>query len=204
MTVHDGDELAMRRALKILPPGDLVRAIDTTTELLAHRPPDRTSELRALAETRAVVAAACLYAAAAIGEGRTTPGDLERLNGRLADLDTRRQQLEREQEACVRWDQDHAPQFRRAQLAGQELMARHAARLTALEHVPLDTWRHSVATIERLRTANGVDQAEVEQGRDASNKPQELLELTGSQVDLTQAQPAHPWIERADGLAVDL
>src|SRR5215218_7802581 len=83
---RDGDELAVRRALKTLAPGDLVRAIDTATELLVARPPERTGELRALAETRAVVGAACQNAAAAIGEGRTTPIDLERLNGRLADL----------------------------------------------------------------------------------------------------------------------
>jgi conjugative relaxase-like TrwC/TraI family protein len=219
---RDGDELAMRRALKTLAPGDLVRAIDTATELLVARPPERTGELRALAETRAVVAAACQNASAAIGEGRTTPIDLERLNGRLADLDARREQLEREQEACVRWDQDHAPQLRRAQLAGQELMARHAAHLAALERDPpadlvadvgqrpthpvaADAWRNSVAAIERFRAAHGIDHAEVAAGREASHEPQGAYELVASQVDLTQASPAQrQGIERADGMALDL
>jgi hypothetical protein len=219
---RDGDELAMRRALKTLPPGDLVRTIDTATELLVARPAERAGELRALAETRAVVAAAWQNSAAAIREGRTTPGDLERLNGRLADLDVRREQLERQQEVCVRWDQDHAPQLRRAQLAGQELMARHAARLAALKRDPTaelvaevgqrpthpvaaEAWRDSVAAIERFQVAHGTDHAEVTRGGEASHDRQGTYELVASQVDFTQASPAQPQgIERADGLALDL
>jgi len=122
----DGSELAMRRALKALPPDDLIHTIDTATGLLAGRPPDRTGELRALAETRALVASAYQNARAASGEGRTNPGDLERLRDRLADLDARRQHLQREQHASVRWHQDHAPQLRLGELASQELLARHA------------------------------------------------------------------------------
>jgi hypothetical protein len=129
---HGDEDLAIRRALKALPPDDLVRAIDTATQLLAGRPPERTGELRGLAETRAIVASAYTSAMAAVSEGRTTPSDLQRLRARLGDLDARREQLEREQQACIRWDHDHAPHLRHAELAEQEL----ATRLDGLEQEP--------------------------------------------------------------------
>jgi conjugative relaxase-like TrwC/TraI family protein len=129
---HGDEDLAIRRALKALPPDDLVRAIDTATQLLAGRPPERTGELRGLAETRAIVASAYTSAMAAVSEGRTTPSDLQRLRARLGDLDARREQLEREQQACIRWDHDHAPHLRHAELAKQEL----ATRLDGLEQEP--------------------------------------------------------------------
>jgi len=219
---RDGEDLATRRALKTLPPDDLVRAIDTATELLAGRPPERTGELRALAETRAIVARAYQHAAAAAREGRTTPGDLERLRARLANLGARRQQLQRAQQTCVRWDHDHAPQLRRAQLASQELMARHAARLTALEHDPpadlvaelgerpahpvaAHAWRRTVAAIERFRATNGIDQTELARGREPDNEPQGAYGLNTSGVDILQATPEqHSGIDRTDGLALDL
>ena len=169
---RDGDELAMRRALKTLAPGDLVRAIDTATELLVARPPERTGELRALAETRAVVAAACQNAAAAIGEGRTTPIDLERLNGRLADLDARREQLERSRRpasggtrtmrrssgepsspARNSWPAMPPTWQRSERDPPADLVADVGQRPTHL--VAADAWRNSVAAIERFGPPTG-------------------------------------------------
>jgi hypothetical protein len=217
---RDGDELAVRRALRALPPDDLVRVIDAAAQLLASRPPDRTGELRTLAETRAIVASAYQHAKAAISEGRTSPGDLERLRARLATLDTRHMQLEREQQACVRWDQDHAPQLHRAEVARQELAARHAARLTALEHDPpadlvaelgqrpahpvaAQAWRRSVAAIEPDRAASGVDEVERVWGR---NRADERLGMANEVAEATAwIEPGRPQgIEWTDGLATDL
>jgi hypothetical protein len=118
----------------------------------------------------------------------------------LADLDARQEQLKRGHEACIRWDSDHAPQLRRAQLAGLELLARHDARL-----IPADAWRNSVAAIERFRAACGIDHAGVALGWEVGGGPQEPHDLIASQVDLTLTPPAqHPGIERVDQLAVDL
>jgi conjugative relaxase-like TrwC/TraI family protein len=91
---RDGEQLAMRRAFKTLPPNDLARVVDAAAQLLASRPPDRTGDLRALAETRAVVASAYQQATAAASQGHATSGDLERLRARLTALDTRRTQLQ--------------------------------------------------------------------------------------------------------------
>jgi hypothetical protein len=41
---RDGDDLAMRRALRTLPPDDLARTIDSATRLPAVRPPEQTGE----------------------------------------------------------------------------------------------------------------------------------------------------------------
>jgi conjugative relaxase-like TrwC/TraI family protein len=218
-----GDEVAMRRAFKMLPPDDLVRSIDAAAELLPSRPPDRTGELRALAETRAIVASAYQQATAAGSEGRATSGDLERLRGRLTALDTRRTQLEQEQDACLRWDQDHAPQLRRAEVASQELAARHAARLAALEHDPpaylaaelgrrpshpvaAQAWRHSVAAIEHFRAVNGIDDAELPHGRDLGREGRTIAnELAVEDSTAAPVPPGPPpGVERTDDVALDL
>jgi hypothetical protein len=220
---RDGDELAICRAFKMLPPDDLVRVVDAATELLASRPPDRTGELRALAETRVIVASAYQQATAAASEGRATSGDLERLGGRLTALDTRRTQLEQEQDACLRWDQDHAPQLRRAEVASQELAARHAARLAALEHDPpahlaaklgrrpshpvaAQTWRHSVAAIERSREINGVDDPELARDPDPAQERRAMAnELVVTETAAAALPPGPPpGIERTDDLALGL
>jgi hypothetical protein len=206
----------------MLPPDDLVRAIDAATELLASRPPDRTGELRALAETGAIVASAYQQATAAASEGRATSGDLERLRGRLTALDTRRTQLEQEQDACLRWDQHHAPQLRRAEVARQELAARHAVRLTALAYDPpadlvaeigrrpgqpvgAQAWRSSIAATERNQAANGVDDVErMSGGRPAGKRRTMTDELVAEAVITTWIEPARPQgIEWTDGLATD-
>jgi hypothetical protein len=216
---RDGDELAMRRALKMLPPDDLVRVVDAATELLASRPLDRTGELRALTETRATVASAYQHAKAAAREGRTTHGDLERLRARLSAVDTRRLQLEREQHACVRWDQDHAPQLYRAEVAHQELAARHSARRIALEHDPpadlvaelgqpsahpvtAQARGTSVTTRERVQAPNDVEHLRV---RNRTNERLGIGNEVGAEAATAWTEPGQPQgVERTDGLMTDL
>jgi hypothetical protein len=216
---RDGDELAMRRALKMLPPDDLVRVVDAATELLASRPLDRAGELRALTETRATVASAYQHAKAAAREGRTTHGDLERLRARLSAVDTRRLQLEREQHACVRWDQDHAPQLYRAEVAHQELAARHSARRIALEHDPpadlvaelgqpsahpvtAQARGTSVTTRERVQAPNDVEHLRV---RNRTNERLGIGNEVGAEAATAWTEPGQPQgVERTDGLMTDL
>jgi hypothetical protein len=215
---HDGDELAVRRAFKALPPDDVARVVDTAAELLASRPPDRTSELHALAETRAIVASAYQHAKAAASEGRTTHGDLERLRARLSAVDTRRLQLEREQHACVRWDQDHAPQLHRAEVARQELAARHSARRIALEYDPpadlvaelgqrpahpvtAQAWRSSVTTTERDQAPNDVADVEHSWIRSRTNERLGMGNEVGAEAATAWTEPGQTQgIERTDGL----
>jgi hypothetical protein len=217
-----GDELAMRRALRTLPTHDLVRTVDTAAELLRQRPVDRTGELRALANTRALVASAYQNATAARSEGRTQSADLDRLHARLAALDARRAQLTVEQEDCARWDHDHAPQLRRAQLASQELAARHMGRLAALEHDPpaylaaelgerpthpvaTEAWRHSVAVIERYRAADSIDDPGRAWSPEPANAHQHMVfEQAVDQVAAVQAHSEQRDLEPSDGLTLDL
>jgi conjugative relaxase-like TrwC/TraI family protein len=219
---QDGDELAIRRALKRLPSDDLVRTVDTAAELLRERPPERTGELRALANTRALVASAYQNATAARSEGRTQSADLDRLHARLAALDARRAQLTVEQEDCARWDHDHAPQLRRAQLASQELAARHMGRLAALEHDPpaylatelgerpthpvaTEAWRHSVAVIERYRAADSIDDPGRAWNPEPANAHQHMVfEQAVDQVAAVQAHSEQRDLEPSDGLTLDL
>jgi hypothetical protein len=216
---RDGDELAIRRTLKTLPPDHLARTVNAAADLLRERPPERMGELRALANTRALVASAYQHATVARSEGRIQPGDLERLRGRLVALDARREQLTAEQQACARWDHDHAPQLHRALLAGQELAARHAARLAALEHDPpaylaaelgqrpahpsaAHAWRSSVAAIERYRATNGIDDPERTRGPEPTNERQRVaFEEAVNPVATAQTQPGEPHgVERANEL----
>jgi hypothetical protein len=219
---NDGDELAMLRALKTLPPGDLVRTMDAAAHLLVSRPPDRTGELRALAETRAIVASAYQHAKAAAGEDRPISGDLERLGARLTALDTRRMQLEREQHACVRWDQDHAPQLHRAEMARQELAARHAARIIALEHDPpadlaaelgqrpvhpvtAQDGRGSVAATERDQAPTGVDDIEGVLVQNRTNEGLGMANQADTEGATAWTDPGPPQgVERTDGLMTEL
>ena len=217
---RDGDELAMRRALKTLAPGDLVRAIDTATELLVARPPERTGELRALAETRAVVAAACQNAAA-IGEGRTTPIDLERLNGRLADLDARREQLEREQEACVRWDQDHGAQpgepssparnsWPAMPPTWQRLSATHRPTWSPTSASGRPTWSPRTPGGTASRRSSGSGRPRDRSRRSRGGSRGQSRAPRGVRAGRQPGRPhpgitcTAPRIERADGMALDL
>jgi hypothetical protein len=218
---RDGDELAMRRAFKTLPPDDLVGVIDAATHLLVSRPPDRTGELRALVETRVIVASAYQHAKAAISEDRPTPGDLERLGARLTALDTRRMQLEREQHACVRWDQDHAPQLHRAEVARQELAARHAARLIALQHDPpadlvaelgqrpahpvtAQDWRSSDAATERDQAPTGIDDVQRVLVPNRTNERLGLANQVETEAATAWTEPGPPQgVERTDGLITE-
>jgi hypothetical protein len=219
---RDGDELATRRALKTLPSDDLVRTVDAAAELLRQRPPDRTGELRALANTRALVASAYQNATAAHSEGRTQPGDLERLGARLAALDACREQLTAGQQACARWDHDHASQLRRAQIAGQELAARQASRLAALKDDPpaylaaelgqrpthsvaAEACRRSVAVVEGYRAANDIDHSPRAWSPEPAN-PRQLMafEQAVNQVTAAYAPPEPQCLEPGEGLTVDL
>jgi len=220
---RDGDELAMRRAVKTLPSDDLVRTVKAAAESLRERPPERTGELRALANTRALVASAYQHATTARSEGRIQPGDLERLRARLAALDARREQLTAEQQVCAQWDHDHAPQLRRALLAGHELAARHAARLTALERDPpayiaaelgqrpahpvaAHAWRRSVAAIERYRAATGIDDAERAWGSETANARQQIpFDQAVNEIATAWTEAEQPQdVERANDLTLDL
>jgi hypothetical protein len=166
-----------------------------------------------------VVASAYQQATAPASQGHATSGGLERLRARLTALDTRRIQLQLEQHACLRWDQDHAPHLYRAGVARQELAARHAARLIALEHEPpaelvaevgqrpthpvaAQAWRSSVAATERHHTPDDVERGWLRHRTD------ERLGMA-NEVD---TEPATAWtepgspqgVERTDGLMTDL
>lgn len=142
---------------------------------------------------------------------------------RLAALDARREQLTAEQQVCAQWDHDHAPQLRRALLAGHELAARHAARLTALERDPpayiaaelgqrpahpvaAHAWRRSVAAIERYRAATGIDDAERAWGSETANARQQIpFDQAVNEIATAWTEAEQPQdVERANDLTLDL
>jgi hypothetical protein len=131
-------------------------------------------------------------------------------------------QLEREQHACARWDQDHSPQLHRAEVARQELAARHAARLAALEHDPpadlvaelghrpahpvaAQAWRSSIAAIERNQVANGVDDVEPVWDRTRADERLGMANEAAAEAATAWTEPGRPQgIEQTDGLTTDL
>lgn len=101
-------------------------------------------------------------------------------------------------------------------------MARHAARCSSLEpdapagftaelserpahSAAAHAWRPGVAAIEPFRTANGIDDAELERGREPGNELQGPNSLNAGSIDVTEAPPEqHSGVERTEGLARDL